>query len=207
MEAIRLSFSFISRLELAPIREMPYAHPESPCTRMPSREQSRRTVRDPWGCVFRSLGDIQRNRLRRPQPLVASMAMNTGKMLGDRKGLGRVFIRQAVNVESIVIKDGVRHHRASSIKSTSTVAARLSTSTIVLNARTAKLTEPTSQCELPIVLRTQRISVIGSGPTYWYAAFYTDFLPLTMCAEILKTASLSSAMCRPRVFSDSFRIC
>ena len=65
--------------------------------------------------------NIQRDRLGGSQPLITSMAMEPRQRFGDRERIGCVFERQAVNIESIMVKDGLGHRRCFSISSTSTI--------------------------------------------------------------------------------------
>ena len=60
-----------------------------------------------------SLRDVQWYRLGSTYPLIASWSMNAGEILSDRIGKSNLVNRYAINVESVVVKNGFRHHSLS----------------------------------------------------------------------------------------------
>jgi len=57
-----------------------------------------------------ALGDVQRNRLSRTQPLITSMSIRPAKRLGDRIRKRHVNDREPINLESFMIASWFCHH-------------------------------------------------------------------------------------------------
>ena len=66
-----------------------------------------------------ALGDVQRDRLGGTEPLVTGVAMDAGKRFGVGE-LGRNIVDgETVNIESVVVEDGLGHGSVVSSRSTS----------------------------------------------------------------------------------------
>lgn len=56
-----------------------------------------------------SLGDVQRDRLRRPKPLITDVTIRSTERLGDTVRRSRVLDRQPVNIQPLVVEDSLGH--------------------------------------------------------------------------------------------------